>query len=93
MESSTIYTIGTALDRAKDNSLQVDVLVEGEWLSGRIAAVDGHGLLLVCEEQEHAVIRVNDIAAVRVHSPAPRSQITVDAYAMTASPSAYGAYS
>ena len=92
MESSTLYTIGTALDRAKDNDLPVDVLVEGHWLTGRVVATDGHGVLLSCEEREHALIRMSNVAAVRVHSPAPQSQITVDAYAMTAS-SAYGAYS
>lgn len=84
MESSTLYTIGTALDRAKDNGLTVDILVEGQWLTGRVTAVDGHGVLLVCEEQEHAIIRINDVAAVRVHSPAPRTRITVDAYAVPA---------
>ena len=90
MESSTIYTIGTALDRAKDNSLPVEVLTEGQWLTGRVAAVDGHGVLLVTEEQEHAIIRMNSVSAVRVHSPAPRTQFTVEAYHVTASTSAYG---
>jgi sRNA-binding regulator protein Hfq len=93
MQSSTLYTIGTALDRAKDNDLPVDVLVEGHWLTGRVVATDGHGVLLNCEEREHALIRMSNVAAVRVHSPAPQTQITVDAYAMNASPSAYGAYS
>jgi sRNA-binding regulator protein Hfq len=45
---STIYTIGTALNRARDNDIPVRVLVEGEWLSGRVVAVDGFGVVLHC---------------------------------------------
>ena len=85
MESSTLYTIGTALDRAMDNGLTVAILVEGQWLTGRVAAVDGHGVLLVCEEQEHAIIRISDVAAVRVYTAAPRTQLRVDAYAVNGS--------
>ncbi|MGH3306894.1 MAG: hypothetical protein ACRDOX_04320 [Nocardioides sp.] len=48
--------------------------------------------MLNCEEREHALIRMSNVAAVRVHSPAPQSQIPVDAYAITAT-SVYGAYS
>jgi sRNA-binding regulator protein Hfq len=92
MQSSTLYTIGTALDRAKDNNLPVDVLVEGHWLTGLVAATDGHGVLLDCEGREHALIRMTNVAAVRIHTPPPRTQITVDAHAMTPS-SPYGAYS
>jgi hypothetical protein len=85
MQSSTLYTIGTALDRAKDNNLPVDVLVEGHWLTGLVVATDGHGVLLTCEDREHALIRMGNVAAVRVHSPAPQSQMTVDVYAMSGS--------
>ena len=93
MESSTLYTIGTALDRAKENNLPVDVLVEGHWLTGLVVAADGHGVLLSCEEREHALIRISNVAAVRVHSPAPSTRIPIDAYAVTTSTSAYGVYS
>jgi sRNA-binding regulator protein Hfq len=85
MESSTLYTIGTALDRAKDNDLTVAVLVEGHWLTGRVAAVDGYGVLLVCENDQHAIIRIGNVAAVQVFSPPPRTQLSVDAYAMSGS--------
>ena len=44
MSDSTLYTIGTALSRAKDQDLTVQVLVEGQWLDGRVVATDGHGL-------------------------------------------------
>jgi len=68
---STIYTIGTALNRARDNDIPVRVLVEGEWLSGRVVAVDGFGVVLHCEDLEHAVVRMESVAAVRVLSAAP----------------------
>ena len=45
---SVLYTIGTALNRAHDNDVPVQILVEGQWLSGRVAAVDGHGVVLHC---------------------------------------------
>ena len=41
-----LFTIGTALRRAETNHLPVEVLVQGHWLSGNVAGVDGHGLVL-----------------------------------------------
>ena len=74
---SMIYTIGTALNRAHDNDIPVQVLVEGEWLSGHVLAVDGFGVVLHCDDLEHAVVRMESVAAVRVLSPAPgRAPIT-----------------
>ena len=71
MSDSTLYTIGTALGRAKDQGLTVQVLVEGQWLDGRVAATDGHGLVLAAEGFEQSVIRMQSISAVRVFSAAP----------------------
>ena len=71
METSTIYSMGTALDRAQANGLVVDVLVSGAWLSGRVIAADGHGVVLETSEHEHAVARLDAISAVRVHGRAP----------------------
>ena len=68
---SVLYTIGTALNRASDSGVPVQVLVEGQWLTGRVAAVDGHGVVLHSEEAEHSVVRTSSISAVRVFSPAP----------------------
>jgi sRNA-binding regulator protein Hfq len=68
---STIYTIGTALNRARDNGIPVQVLVEGQWMAGDVVAVDGHGLVLNSEELEHSVIRMADVSAVRVFTEAP----------------------
>jgi sRNA-binding regulator protein Hfq len=69
---SVLYTIGTALNRACDNGVAVQILVEGQWLTGRVAAVDGHGVVLQSEEAEHSVIRTASISAVRVFAAAPQ---------------------
>lgn len=68
---STIYTIGTALNRAHDNNVPVQLLVEGHWIGGHVVAVDGHGVVLTSEELEHTVIRMQSVAAVRVYSELP----------------------
>jgi hypothetical protein len=69
--SSMQYTIGTALDRARDRGLEVEVLVEGHWLTGSVAASDGIGVVLDREGVEHFVVRLDRIAAVRVGNRAP----------------------
>jgi hypothetical protein len=75
MSDSTIYTIGTALNRARDHDLPVRVLVEGQWLGGHVSAVDGHGLVLATDEQGQSVVRMQSISAVSVLSaPAARTQ-------------------
>ena len=68
---STLYTIGTALNRAHDNGIVVQILVGGEWIAGQIVAVDGHGVVLSSEEHEHAVIRMEAVSAVKIGSLAP----------------------
>jgi sRNA-binding regulator protein Hfq len=68
---SMIYTIGTALNRARDNDSRVELLVEGMWVGGHVLAVDGFGVVLEAEQDEHSVVRVESIAAVTVRSAAP----------------------
>ena len=68
---STIYTIGTALNRAHDNALPVEILVEGQWVGGDVVAVDGHGVVIHSQECEHSVIRMGSVSAVRVFSAPP----------------------
>lgn len=80
---STLYTIGTALNRARDNAIGVEILVGGQWLGGRVVAVDGHGVVLDSEEHQHSVIRIESVAAVKIGTPAPiRKPITAAARAM-----------
>lgn len=71
MATSTIYSMGTALDRAQVNGLAVDVLISGVWLSGTVVAADGHGVVLETSDHEHAVARLEAVLAVRVHSDVP----------------------
>ncbi len=71
MNSSMIYSMGTALDRAREHQLAVDVLVSGVWLSGLVVASDGHGVVLETDDHEHAVLRLEAIMAIRVHAAAP----------------------
>ena len=65
MHDSTLFTIGTALRRAESNNLPVEVLVQGHWLRGTVAGVDGHGLVL-STHSEHSVVRLESIIAVRI---------------------------
>jgi sRNA-binding regulator protein Hfq len=71
VSDSILYTIGTALNRARDADVPVQVLVEGRWMAGTVVAVDGHGVVLSGDEHEHAVIRIERVAAVRVLTAAP----------------------
>src|ERR1700759_4817427 len=71
---SVLYTIGTALNRAQDNHAQVQILVEGQWLHGQVAAVDGHGVVLASDDYEHAVIRMGSISAVRIFAAPPHRE-------------------
>jgi len=66
VSSSTLYTIGTVLNHARDNGLEVDVLVSGHWLSGVVAAVDGFGVVLASNGDQHAVIRMEAVSAVKI---------------------------
>lgn len=85
MSGSIIYTVGTALNRAHDNGVPVQVLVEGQWLTGDVLAVDGHGLVLQSDSLEHSVVRIDSVAAVRIFSEAPhRTPIQAGATPMPA---------
>ena len=79
MNGSTIYTIGTALNRAHANHLRVEVLAEGQWLSGLVLAVDGHGVVLSDDDLGHSVIRMESVAAVRVLNAAGTAPRTAPA--------------
>lgn len=68
---SMLYTIGTALDRAQQDGHVVDLLVEGQWLEGRVVASDGHGVVLESADHDHAIVRLEVISAVRVRASFP----------------------
>jgi hypothetical protein len=74
MHDSTLFTIGTALRRAESNCLPVEVLVHGQWLSGNVAGLDGHGVILTTH-LEHSVVRLEDISVVRIPERAEGSTV------------------
>jgi hypothetical protein len=68
VESSVVYSMGTALARAKDQRLAVAVLVGNDWLRGSVLALDGLGLVLETDASESCVVRLEAVNAVRVES-------------------------
>jgi hypothetical protein len=71
MSGSLLFTIGTALNRAHQDGLTVQVLVEGQWLGGQVAWQDGQGVLLVTDMDEHAIVRLASVSAVKVLAASP----------------------
>ncbi len=69
--SSMQYTIGTALERAREAGNAVEVLVDGHWITGFVAASDGLGVVLDNHGVEHCIVRLEGIKAVRVAAEAP----------------------
>ena len=69
--SSMMYTIGTALERAREAGSTVEVLVDNHWLEGLVVASDGVGVVLDNRGEEHCVVRLERISAVRVGARAP----------------------
>jgi len=78
MSGSMLYTMGLALTRAADLGYEVSVLVEGQWMHGRVAAHDGTGLVLEQVDGTHSVVRTERISAVNVHSVSPFSAPRTD---------------
>ena len=79
MNGSTVLTIGTALSRAEQAGASVSALVQGQWISGRVIGIDGHGVVLTNHEGESAVLRLEHVAVVRIEDsavadPAPETQ-------------------
>ncbi|GCD89931.1 hypothetical protein [Nocardioides sp. LS1] len=90
MGISTLYTIGTVLNRAYDNGLEVELLVDGHWITGVVAAVDGFGVVLASNGDRHAVVRMEAVSAVTIAERVPqREEITVGAHPMPGPAQAY----
>ena len=75
--NSTLFTVGTALRRAENNHLPVEVLVHGHWLRGNVAGLDGQGVIL-STHSEHAVVRLESISAVRIPETMPDAPVGRD---------------
>lgn len=81
--TSTIYTMGTALNRAHDHHLRVAILVDGQWMHGHVAGLDGHGVVLDHDGAEHSVVKIDRISAVRITAAAPDATPTARPLART----------
>ena len=64
--AAVVYTIGTALRRAQDEDMGVEILVGGEWLVGKVSASDGQGVMLRGESGDLSIVRLAGVDAVRV---------------------------
>ncbi|QLQ09995.1 MAG: hypothetical protein HZY75_05875 [Nocardioidaceae bacterium] len=79
-----IYTMGMALSRALDNHTEVEVLVDGQWLTGMVVVNDGYGVVLDGGHQ-HAIIKVENISAVRIMTASPMRPRITEGYAESGS--------
>ncbi|WP_148045071.1 hypothetical protein [Nocardioides marmorisolisilvae] len=66
--SSAQVTVGSALARAWDQGQEVDLLVEGVWLGGRISALDGMGVAIDGGDFERYVVRLEQVSVVRIRA-------------------------
>ena len=64
--SSTLLTVGHAIDRAKDQGVTVRMNVGGEWVTGVIVSSDGHGVAMLEPSGELCVARHDAIICVRL---------------------------
>ncbi len=69
-QSSMVYTMGAALSRALEDHTEVAVLVNSAWLTGTVVVYDGVGVVLDGDD-EHSIVKVDSIAAVRVMKGLP----------------------
>lgn len=67
--SSMMYTIGTALNRALSSDLPVEVLVGGQWVSGKPKDSDGIGVVIETDDRDLMVMRIDSISAVKMIQP------------------------
>lgn len=71
--SSDVLTVGSALRRAEIAGQIVDVLIEGQWMQGRVEKVEGDSAILV-ENGDEVVVRLSSVSAVRIRRTATVSE-------------------
>ena len=69
--TSMLYTMGMALDRAAEHGYDVRLLVDGEWVEGKVAANDGVGVVVEGPDSCHTVVKADRIAAVKIFADSP----------------------
>ena len=63
--SSTMFSVGTLLRHAEDSGSAVQVLVQGNWLDGRVLGCDGMGAVLDDDDGGQFLVRLEQVAAVK----------------------------
>lgn len=69
--TSMLYTMGMALDRAAEHGFEVKMLVDGQWVEGKVAANDGVGVVVECPDGCHTVVKADRIGAVKIFAESP----------------------
>ena len=87
--TSMLYTMGMALDRAAEHGYDVELLVDGHWVDGRVAANDGVGVVVECRDGCHTVVKADRVAAVKVFAESPYRLPITDRAAGTTSDHAF----
>ncbi len=64
--SSMMVTVGQALDRALAAGLTIRLNVAGEWIRGRVVRHDGQAVVVVADDCDVCVLRMDAITCVRV---------------------------
>jgi hypothetical protein len=62
--SSTMFSVGTLLRAAEDSGAEVRVLLQGEWLEGRVIGCDGLGAILDDGQGAQFLVRLDSVVAV-----------------------------
>lgn len=75
IQGSGQYTVGSSLSRAESSGQTVDVLVEGQWLSGVVVGLDALGVVLAEEGSLPWTIRLEKVSVVRLR-PSVQSPLT-----------------
>ena len=70
--SSMQHTIGSAVERARQGGLFVEILVGDHWLDGVVLESDGHGVVLENEGRDRCVVRLEHVSAVRISADSQR---------------------
>jgi hypothetical protein len=66
-----LLTVGHAIDRAKEEGMEVRMNIGGEWVSGRVMNSDGHGVAVLEPNGDMCVVRRDAITCVRLESTSP----------------------
>ena len=73
--STMLLTVGHAIDRAKEEGMEVRMNIGGEWVSGRVMNSDGHGVAVLEANGDMCVVRRDAITCVRLSSRTNESRV------------------